>query len=147
VNRRLSSVAAAPDSRPPTLLERARLPRAARPWYLRLIAAASTPLMALIVLFACVWMRLVPAKRHQLEAARARIQAACPWYVALWLFACVLLDRWPLLVLTILAAGGFVGLIVAGPSAMPLAFVSAVAGASLAPVFARDLPAWLFPRL
>jgi hypothetical protein len=102
--------------------------------------------MALILLLTCLWMWLVPNKRRQLHAARARLSVRCPWYVALWLFAVVLLDRWPLLVLAIVAAGGGVAVLIAGPSAIPLALASAIVGASLAPVFAKDLPAWLFPR-
>jgi hypothetical protein len=92
-------------------------------------------------------MWIVPNKRQQLRALRSRLSAPCPWYVAAWLFAGVLLDRWPLFVVTILGVGGLLGLLIAGPSAMLLGLTSAIVGASLAPVFARDLPAWLFPRI
>lgn len=133
------------ESPPPQPIALASRPRAPKAWPARLISALSAPVMALILLLACLWMWLVPSKRRQLDAARARLSAPCPWYVAVWLFAVVLLDRWPLFVLAILVTGALLGLLIAGPGAIALGLASAVVGASLAPVFARDLPACLFP--
>lgn len=135
-----------PSSAPPQPVAQVARAPTLRSWYLRLVSALSAPLMALIILLACLWMWMVPAKRAQLDALRARVHSACAWYVAVWLFARAVLDRWPFLVFLILAAGAGVGAIIAGPRQIPLALVAAVIGASLAPVFAKDLPPWLFPR-
>lgn len=132
-----------PPSSPMVLVLRPHAPKA---WHVRLLIALSAPVMLSILLLVCVWMWVMPTKRRQLRALAARVSTPCPWYVAAWLFAVVLLDRWPLLVLAIVGTGGLLGLLIAGPSASVLGVASAILGASLAPVFARDLPAWLFPR-
>ena len=120
-------------------------PRPPHPCYARFTAALSRPVMALVLALSCAWMGLLPHKRPQLRVVRARLSAPCPWFVAVWLFAGVLLERWPYLVLAMLGAGLLIGLMIAGTAAIGLALAAAVVGASLAPVIARDLPSWLFP--
>lgn len=143
---RFSSVVAVSDLPSPQPVTPMVRQRASWPWYVRLVSALSMPLMALVLLLACLWMWIVPRKRARLGTLRSRVPGACPWYVAVWVFAGTVLDRWPFLVLLMLAAGACVGTIIGGPSQIPLGLVSAVFGASLAPVIADDLPAWLFPR-
>lgn len=121
-------------------------PRPRKAWSVQVITALSAPVLAFVLLLACLWTLPFPDKRRRLLAARERLSERCSWYVALWVFALVLLERWPLLVVAILAAGATIGVLFSGASAIPLALASAIAGASLAPVFAKDLPAWLFPR-
>lgn len=140
----LPSVAAVSDSRMPQPRLDSDQPRPPDACYARSIAALSLPVMALILALSCAWMWLLPHKRPQLRVVRARLSAACPWFVAVWLFAGVLLERWPLLVLAMLGAGLLIGLIIAGTAAIVPALAAAVVGASLAPVIAHDLPSWLF---
>jgi hypothetical protein len=102
--------------------------------------------MVLILLLCCAWMKLLPSKRLQLRTLRARVSGEVAWPLAIWCFAVVLLERWPLFVAAILGTGAVVGMLIGGPGALLLALAASVLGASLAPVFAHDLPAWLFPQ-
>ena len=122
------------------------LVRSSWPLYIRAIALASLPVMALILLLCCSWLRLLPSKRPQLHVLRARVSTEVAWPLAIWHFAAVLLERWPLFVIAILGTGAAVGLLIGGLGSLMLALVASVLGASLAPVFAHDLPAWLFPQ-
>jgi hypothetical protein len=110
----------------------------------RLIAMASHPVMILILLLCCVWMALWPKKRVQLQRLRARVPSQHSLLLCIHVLAGVVLARWPLFVVTILATGAGVGLILAGFQGAWWGLGASVIGASLAPVIADEVPPRLF---
>lgn len=102
--------------------------------FMRLLVAASQPVLWFTLVLAFVWLSLRPSRRWVVQSFRRRKAAKERMGVALWRAAESVLVEGPYLVIAMLLIGAVIGLLVGDVRGVPWGLAAAVIGASLAPV-------------